>query len=242
MADPTSPDDGARRVLVVSAHPDDIEFGCAGTIAKWVAEGGEVAYVIATSGERGSQDAADDPAEFGALRRAEAEKAAAVVGVADVTWLGFEDGTCDERDQSLLEAIARQFRRVRPHVVVTMVPDLLPGGGPFINHPDHRAVATATLDVCLAAGTTGGWFRHLQLDEGLPSWKGVEEIRLFGPGLTEHLEDVSDHIEAKLDALAAHDSQVGPEVLDRVRRWLASNGELAGCDYAEGARILTTRR
>lgn len=236
-------DDGTvpERVLAVSAHPDDLEFGCAGTIAKWVAGGAEVTYVIATSGERGSQDANDDPDEFGALRRAEAEAAAARVGVTDVVWLGLEDGTL-EHGQDLLEAISRQFRRVRPEVVVTMIPELLPPGGMFINHSDHRAMSMATLDTCLAAGTTGGWFRHLALEEGLAPWKGLVEVRLFGPGVDEHFEDVTDHLEDKLEALGCHASQVDETTLDRIRAWLVANGEKAGVGAAEGQRIIRMRR
>ncbi len=236
-----APSDGlARRLLVVSAHPDDIEFGCAGTVAKLASQGWDVTYAIATSGESGSQDANDDPDEFGALRRSEALAAAAATGVEDVRFLGFVDGTVAPGAE-LLEALARVFRQVRPHRVMTMRTEQLPGG-PVINHPDHRAVGTAMLDVCLAAGTTGGWFRHLQLDEGLPSWKGLEEIWLFGPGEAEHVEDISATIEVKLAALACHDSQLSEDTLAWVRRRFAEIGKRRGHAHGEGFRIIPMKR
>ncbi|MFT5223162.1 MAG: LmbE family N-acetylglucosaminyl deacetylase [Glaciecola sp.] len=231
---------GPRRLLVISAHPDDIEFGVAGTVAKHVGDGWEVTYAIATSGEAGSQDAADDPAEFGALRRTEALAAATAAGVSDVRFLGLVDGTLTAGPQ-LQEVLARVFRQVRPHRVFTMRSEQLPGG-PFINHPDHRAVGIASLDVCLAAGTTGGWFRHLQLQEGLPSWKHLEDIWIYGPGDAEHVEDISGTIEQKMAALACHASQVTGATLTWVRTRFAELGASAGYDFGESFRILAMRR
>lgn len=232
------PDGERRRALAVSAHPDDIEFGIAATVAGLVEAGWEVTYAIATSGEAGSQDAADDPAEFGRLRREEAVAAARAVGVTDVRFLGFTDGEV-RHGSDLQEAIARVFRQVRPHRVFAMTPRIVTGGR--INHPDHRAVGEATLDVCLAAGTTGGWFRHLALEEGLPSWKGLEEVWLYGPGMAEHVEDVSATFERKLEALACHASQMGPDTLTWVGEHFARLGASAGHAHGEGFEVLRLR-
>lgn len=234
-------EDGARRALVVTAHPDDAEFGCAGSVAAWVDAGWEVAYVVATAGERGSQDPHQDLVAYAEDRRREARAAAAEVGVTDVTFLGFEDGTL-AHGEVLLKAIAREFRRSKPHRVVAMVPDLLPAPG-FINHTDHRTIGIATLDVCLAAGTTNGWYPELATDEGLPAWRGLEQVWQFGPGLTEHVEDVTATIDRKIAALRHHVSQIGErDIGPWVKQRLRPLGARAGGEYGEGFRIIDLRR
>ncbi len=230
--------DEPRRALAVAAHPDDIEFGCAATVAKLVDAGWQVTYAIATRGEAGSQDAADDPEAFGELRRAEALAAAEAVGVHDVRFLGFVDGEV-RHGPELQEAIARVFRQVRPHRVFAPTPAVLPGGR--INHPDHRAVGEATLDTCLAAGTTGGWFRHLALDEGLAPWKGLEDVWLFGPGMLEHVEDVGATFDRKIAALAAHASQLSEDTLDWVAERFGRLGAQHGFAHGEGFELVRMR-
>src|SRR5438874_16009 len=116
-----------RRCLVISAHPDDIEFGCAGTVAVLVDEGWDVRYVIVTSGQRGTQDVHAAPEEMARVREAEARAAAAVVGVADVTFLGYMDSDLLGADAiGLRRDLSRQFRRHQPHRMMTMHPALLP--------------------------------------------------------------------------------------------------------------------
>lgn len=232
--------EGQRRALVVSAHPDDIEFGCAGTIARWVKEGWDVRYVIATSGQKGVQDARQDPHEFGRLREAESIAAAGAVGVTDVVFLGFMDSELTY-EPTLLKAIAREFRRHRPHRLVTMDPAILPTEF-FVNHPDHRTVGTAALDVTITGGSTAAIFPELLLDEGLEPWSGLEDIWIMGPAGGDEVVDVSDVIERKLEALSSHLSQVPPETVEFMRTRLADRGAQHGYAYAESFRVITRRR
>jgi LmbE family N-acetylglucosaminyl deacetylase len=235
--------DERRRVLAVSAHPDDIEFGAGGTISRWVDEGWDVRYVIVTSGQRGVQDAAQDPAEFGRIREEESRAAAKVAGVTDVTFLGYMDTEVSYSPQ-LQRDIAREFRRHRPHRLLTMNPEHLPLGG-FVNHPDHRVVATAALDTTITGGTTAGIFPELLTEEGLPPWRELEEIWLMGPSGGDEVVDVTAYFERKLAALEAHGSQmaqVSGDLRELVSRRLEAVGARHGVRYAESFRVISRRR
>jgi LmbE family N-acetylglucosaminyl deacetylase len=230
-----------QRALVVSAHPDDIEFGCAGTVCRWVDEGWDARYVIVTSGQKGVQDAHQDPAEFGQLREREARRAAEICGVTDVTFLGCMDSEVTY-GPTLLKDLARQFRRHRPHRLVVMDPQSLPTDM-FVNHPDHRFVGQAALDMTLTGGTTAAIFPELVLEEGLEPWRELEETWIFGPGGGPTAVDITDTIERKLDALQAHVSQVGEwDVRRFMKERLAERGRPHGYDYAETFRVINYRR
>ena len=230
-----------RRALVISAHPDDIEFGCAGTMCRWVDEGWDVRYVIATSGQKGVQDARQDPEEFGRLREEESRRAAEICGVSDVTFLRWMDSEV-EYGQALLKDLSRQFRRHRPHRLITMDPQSLPTDM-FVNHPDHRFVAQAALDMTLTGGTTAAIFPELALEEGLEPWRELEETWIFGPAGGPTAVDITDTVERKLDALQAHVSQVGEwDVRRFMKERLAERGRPHGFDYAETFRVINHRR
>jgi len=231
-----------RRLLVVAAHPDDIEFGAAGTIARWTDEGWDARYVIVTSGQRGVQDPRQDPDEFGRLREDESRAAAKVCGVEDVTFLRYMDSEVTH-SQRLLKDLSRQFRRHRPHRLMTMQPDLLPASF-FINHPDHRTVATATLDIVMTGGTTAGIFPELMLEEGLPPWRELEDIWLMGPGEGAEVVDISATFERKIASLDAHASQMAQvegSLRERLAARLAAVGEPHGYAYAESFRVIDRR-
>jgi LmbE family N-acetylglucosaminyl deacetylase len=224
--------DEPLRVLVVTAHPDDIEFGCAGSVAKWVEEGAEVTFVLVTDGSTGTTDTELMGERLADVRREETLQAAKILGVENVIFLGYRDGYV-EHTLELRRDIAREFRKARPHRFVVMDPQSLPGGW-FVNHPDHRAVGQASLDITITAGTTPGHFPEL-LDEGLEPWRGMKEIYLQGPGGGEHAEDISTTLDRKIDALKAHASQVGEwEGLDAmIRGWMSANGKDHGLEAAE---------
>jgi LmbE family N-acetylglucosaminyl deacetylase len=230
-----------RRVLVVTAHPDDVDFGAAGTIARWTDEGWDVRYVVVTRGQKGAWDAHMEATEYGELREAEQRAAAAVVGVSDVTFLDFMDSEVfDSLD--LRRALSREFRRHRPHRLLAMDPQPLPTDR-FVNHPDHRAVGQCTLDVTMTGGTTASIFPEL-LDEGLPPWRGLEESWLMGPAAHPVPIDVSATIERKVAALRSHTSQIAdPDAMEkRVRARAEDQGRLHGMAYAETFRVLSYRR
>ncbi|MGH2759492.1 MAG: PIG-L deacetylase family protein [Actinomycetota bacterium] len=226
------------RVLVVSAHPDDIEFSCAGSVAVWVDEGAEVTYCIVTDGSTGTADRELVGERLAEIRRDESERAAKTVGVEDVIFLGYRDGYV-EPTLELRRDIARVFRRARPNRMVVMDPVPVPGGW-FVNHPDHRAVGQASLDVTVTAGTTPGHFPEL-LDEGLEPWKGLREIYVAGPGGGEFAVDITSTIDRKIAALQCHASQVGDWDVDSVvRAWTKEMGGRHGYEHAELFHVLGT--
>lgn len=226
------------RALIVAAHPDDIEFGCAGTVATWTDEGAEVTYCIVTDGSTGTQDRALMGEKLAAIRRAESKRAAQVVGVDHIEWLGYRDGYV-EYNLELRRDIARVFRRFKPHRFVVMDP--APTIEDFINHPDHRAVGQASLDATLTAGTTPGHFPEL-LEEGLDPWRGLRETWIMGPGKKAQLVDITATIDRKLEALLCHASQVGDDadpIGTWMRAWTAEIGESEGFEHAETFHVIS---
>ena len=233
--------DEARRALVVAAHPDDIEFGVAGAVATWIDAGWDVRYVIVTSGQKGVLDAAADPDEFGRKREAEAREAARITGVTDVTFLGHMDSQVTY-GPALLKDLARQFRIHRPHRLVGMDPQPLPTDR-FVNHPDHRQVGQAALDVIVTGGTTAAIFPELLIEEGLAPWRELEEAWIFGPAGGETVVDISTTFDRKIKALEAHRSQVGDwDVREFMAARLAERGAPHGYAYAEAFRVINLRR
>lgn len=189
--------DGISRVLCVVAHPDDMEYGMSAVVARWVAEGIDVAYLLLTSGEAGMQI---PPEQVGPLRAAEQRSACDVVGVRELTILDHPDGTLMP-GLDLRRDIARQIRRFRPDAVLTMTWELETSWG--LNQADHRAVGVATLDGCRDADNT--WvFPELATDEELPKW-GVQWLLVGGHSAPTHAVDISGEPLAKgVASLAAH--------------------------------------
>ena len=226
------------RVLAISAHPDDLEFGAAGTLAKWVDEGAELTICIVTDGSTGTQDRELMGERLAEIRRGEAEEAAKIIGATDLLWLGYPDGYV-EYTLELRRELARVFRKYRPHRFVVMDP-IPTVAGRFINHPDHRAVGQASLDVSMTAGTTPGHFSEL-LDEGLEPWRGLREVWIQGPGVKATAVDISATIDRKIAALHCHRSQIGdPEqVTAWVRSRTAEQGEPFGYEYAETFDVIS---
>lgn len=225
------------RALVVSAHSDDIEFGCAGTVATWTDQGAEVTYCIVTDGSTGTQDRSLMGEPLAKIRKEETERAAEIVGVKTIEWLDHRDGYV-EYTLDLRRDVARVFRKHRPHRFVVMDPT--PVIGAFVNHPDHRAAGQASLDVSMTAGTTPGHFPEL-LEEGLEPWRGLRELWIMGPGVKTHLADISATIDRKIEALMCHQSQVGDnaeEIAGFVRKYCAEAGAPAGFDFAEGFEVI----
>jgi LmbE family N-acetylglucosaminyl deacetylase len=187
------------------------------------------------------QDPRQDPEAFGRLREEEARAAAKVCGVDSVTFLGYMDTEVTYSPQ-LQRDIAREFRRHRPHRLLTMNPELLPTDF-FVNHPDHRTVATAALDITVTGGTTGAIFPELALEDGLPPWRDLEEVWLTGPAGGPVAVDVTKTFDRKIAALRAHASQIGDWDVGRfVGERLRAAGEPHGFAYAETFRVISFRR
>jgi LmbE family N-acetylglucosaminyl deacetylase len=222
-------------VLVVGAHPDDPEFGCGGSVARWVREGRRVTYVVMTRGDKGSHDPAMTAERLMAIREAEQRAAAAVLGVTDVRFLDCRDGeivpTLDVRRQ-----LVQIIREVKPGTVVTHDPTLvLPREG-FVNHPDHRATGTAVIDACFPAAELHLVFPE-QLVNGLKPHK-VTEILFWSTVEPTYFVDITDTFELKLRALAEHRSQISDlkRLEERMRERGRTLGQANNMHYAEGFR------
>jgi len=229
---------GYRRALVVAAHPDDIEWGMSGTVARLTAAGKTVTYALATRGEAGSEDAALTTEQVGQLRETEEIAAAREVGVSTVEFLGFTDSQVYYGPE-LRRAIARVIRRHQPEVVITASYDATwPGGG--LNHADHRHVGQASVDAILDASLRSA-FPEL-LAEGLQAWRGCKLLLVSGVGDPDAWVDISPVIDRAVASLAAHRSYLAELKLDagEVARGRSSQiGQEHGVAYAETFRIHT---
>lgn len=224
-----------RRVLVIMAHPDDAEFGCAGSVARWVEAGAEVIYCIVTDGAAGSNDPEIDLEALAQQRQAEQRAAAEKVGVKEVHFLGYPDGSL----QPTLEVrrdLTRIIRQVRPDRVVCQDPTTVFVNGSYINHPDHRAAGEAAIYAVFPSAVTRPVFPEL-LQEGLEPHQ-VAELYLDLTLEPTVYVDITATIDRKVEALLCHKSQVGPEVEQWIREWNAETGKKAGCAYAEAFRVI----
>ncbi|MCV7225269.1 PIG-L deacetylase family protein [Mycolicibacterium komossense] len=226
------------RALVIAAHPDDAEFSFGGTVARLVDAGTEVTYVVVTDGAQGGDDPRQPVGELVAIRRAEQCDAAKLLGVTDVTFLGFADGSVAD-SPALRLALTREIRRTRPDVVLTHQPMRslqFPVGA---SHPDHLAVGEAALNAVYPFARNPRAFPEL-LAEGL-SAHPVSEVWMPGYEYTDFLVNVDDTAERKVMAILAHRSQFGgagdprSEIQWVVDRMTAYGAQL-GCSYAEGLK------
>jgi LmbE family N-acetylglucosaminyl deacetylase len=229
------------RVLVVAAHPDDIEFGAAGTVARWVTEGAEVRYLVVTRGDKGSDDPDADVAALVRLREAEQRAAADEIGVAGVDFLDEPDGQV-EPSLALRERITYAVRALRPEVVMTHDPTVLFVNNEWVNHPDHRAVGLVTVDAVFPTARDPLNFRG-HLDAGVEPWK-VAELFLWSTNEANQLVDIGTTLDRKIAALSRHASQFRD--FDEVGRWVRRRseelGDRAGYRAAEGFRRVTLAR
>ena len=240
--------DTPARALAIGAHPDDIEFGCGGTLAKWAAKGCEIAHVVCTDGSKGTWDKDQDPAELVALRRAEQRAAAGVLGGrGDVTFLGWPDG---ELVAGLRERfqVAAAIRRFRPDVVLAHDP-----WKRYRLHPDHRNAGFLATDGIVAARDPL-FFPELANAPHRPS-----TLLLWEADEPDHLEDIADSLETKLDAVLEHTSQLRSTMRindridrstpseelrafeERLRKRHADLGEAHGLGYAEAFKRIDER-
>ena len=229
------------RVMVIAPHPDDAEIGCAGTIAKWIAESRKVIYVVCTNGDKGSNDPEMTSGRLARLREREQRQAAKLLGVAKVIFLDHPDGGLEDTPAFRGELV-REIRRWRPEVVMSADP-YYPYKG-FVPHRDHRIAGMATLDAVYPYARDHLHYQE-QLAEGLSTHK-VMEVYLWGSGEPDTFIDISETFDIKLRALRCHTSQVGSmpqkEFEKRVRQMAARMGEKASLPLAEAFRRIELRR
>jgi LmbE family N-acetylglucosaminyl deacetylase len=220
-----------RRVLVITAHPDDVDFGAAGTVAAWTDVGLDVTYCVVTDGDAGGSDPSVSRADMAVLRRAEQTAAAKCVGVDDVRFLGYPDGRV-EATIGLRRDLARVIRQVRPDRVLCQSPERNYARIPA-SHPDHRAVGAAALDAVYPDARNQFAFPELLDGEGLEPWT-VREVWVMAGPQPERFVDVTETFSRKVAALRAHESQTGhmDNLEEFLRGWLSRSAQLGG--LAEG--------
>jgi LmbE family N-acetylglucosaminyl deacetylase len=220
MLDPDKSPDGwefPQSILVVLAHPDDPEFFCGATTARWVRVGHYVSYCIITCGDKGSKDLSIESDVLCSIRQEEQRAAAKVLGVDEVKFLNYPDGYLFP-DINLRRDITRVIRTTRPDVLVTCDPQTLFTSSGGLNHPDHRAAGQATLDAVFPAARDHLNFPELWKLEGLEPHV-VREVWVCGTLVPDVTLDVTETWEIKIQALYEHKSQIGgPEKLaERMR-------------------------
>jgi LmbE family N-acetylglucosaminyl deacetylase len=216
------------RVLVVTAHPDDVDFAAGATVATWTQAGIEVAYCICSSGEAGGFD--DTPrAEMGPLREAEQRAAAKELGVSDIAFLGYPDGRLIPSLELRCD-ISREIRRVRPDRVLAPSPEIW-WRRLGASHPDHRAAGEAALAAVYPDARNPFAHPELLAEEGLEPWAVRELWLMSAPDeRVNHIVDVTDAVERKIAALRAHVSQTGhmTGLEDRIRSWAGMHARRFG--------------
>lgn len=219
--------------LVIAAHPDDIEFGCAGTVAKWTRLGVRVTYVLVTSGNGGTHDPAYTRETIAVLREQEQRAAAALCGVTEVEFLRYNDGEVMPTLE-LRKDLVRMVRKHKPEIVIGMDPTRVFVGDGYINHPDHRAVATATMDAVAPVAAM-----PLMYPELGPAHR-VREVWVQFSLEADTWIDISDTLETKMEALRQHKSQVDEETVQGIRSWAMGDGK--GLVPAESFKVMKLER
>jgi LmbE family N-acetylglucosaminyl deacetylase len=230
------------RVLVITAHPDDVDFGAAGTIAQWTEAGFTVSYCIVTNGEAGGSDPSVTRTEMAAIRQSEQTAAAKQVGVSDLHFLGYPDGRV-EATIGLRRDLARVIRLLRPDRVVCPSPERN-YARTGASHPDHRAVGAAALDAVYPDSRNPFAFPELLAEEKLEPWT-VREVWISGSPTPTTYVDITDTFPRKVAALRSHVSQISdPDELEEfLRGWLsraAAQGGLPDGRLAEAFQVLQT--
>jgi LmbE family N-acetylglucosaminyl deacetylase len=221
--------------LVLFAHPDDAEYMCGGTIARWAREGCEVHYVVITDGSAGSNEPGETRAGLRVVREREQRDAADVLGVSSVTFLGEVDGMLEVTLETRRK-VCREVRRLRPEVLVAPDPSRLWSGEGYINHWDHKQAGVLALTAVMPDAPSRPMFPEL-LDEGLQPYE-VPNLWLSS-NVHEVYVDITDTMDTKLAALAAHVSQHGeasaPWVRERAQQLAEESGKRY--EYAEAFKV-----
>ena len=225
-----------KSAMAIMAHPDDIEFSCAGTLALWALAGAQVVYVLCTSGDVGIDQPGMTRQKAAEIREAESLAAARIAGAHQVVFLREPDGLL-QPTLDLRKKLVREIRRHQPEVVITGDPTIVWAGEDYINHPDHRAAAQAALDATFPAAGQPNLYDELEL-EGLQAHKVRKVyVTVWGPG--DVFVDISPTIETKIEALRAHQSQMrdwdpGP----MIKEWAADTAKDKEMTYAESYRVV----
>jgi LmbE family N-acetylglucosaminyl deacetylase len=227
-----------KTAMFIFAHPDDIEFGVAGTAAKWARAGSQVIYVVITDGNVGSHEEGMTAERLAEIRRAEQTAAGQVAG-AECVFLGYHDGFL-QPTLELRKDLVRLIRQHRPDAVVCGDPTAFFPSEEYINHPDHRAAAQAALGAVFPAAEMTLLYPDLAA-EGLVGHK-VDYVFVHFGERVNHYVDITETVDLKIEALQKHVSQLGEwNPADMIRQWAAETGKKVGFAYAEGFYRITLR-
>lgn len=224
--------------MAIVAHPDDIEFSCAGALARWAKAGARISYVLCTSGDVGIDEEGMTRARATEIREAEAHEAARIAGATEIIFLREPDGML-QATLDLRKKLVREIRRFRPEVIIAGDPTIVWAGADYINHPDHRAAATAALDATFPAAGQPNLFEDLQ-EEGLSAHKPRKVYVTIWDNNADVFVNIDETIDTKIEALRAHKSQMkewdpGPSI----REWAANSAKGKEMTYAEAYRVVT---
>jgi LmbE family N-acetylglucosaminyl deacetylase len=225
--------------MAITAHPDDIEFSCAGTLARWAQAGARISYVLCTSGDVGIAADGMTRQQATEIREEEARAAAEIAGANEIIFLREPDGML-EATLDLRRRLVREIRRFRPEVLIAGDPTIVWSGSDYINHPDHRAAATAALDAAFPAAGQPNLFEEIEQKEGFKAHKVRKVFANIWTGAADIYVNIESTIEVKIAALKAHKSQMGEwDPSDSVRQWAAENAKGKEMQYAEAFRVVT---
>lgn len=223
--------------MAIVAHPDDIEFSCSGTLARWARAGVRVSYVLCTSGDVGIDRPGMTRATATEIREAEQREAARIAGASEVIFLREPDGML-QATMELRKRLVREIRRFKPEVVMCGDPTIVWAGNDYINHPDHRAAATAALDATFPAAGQPNLFEELA-EEGLSAHK-PRKVYVTSWESSDTYVCIDETIDIKIEALRAHKSQMQEWDPDKsIREWAAERAQGKEMAYAEGFRVVT---
>lgn len=218
-----------KRAMAIFAHPDDVDFGCSGTLSLWADQGVHISYCLLTSGQKGTHDPNMTPDRLATIRQREQQSAGKVVGAREFVFLGHQDGEL-ERSRELTGEVCRVIREYKPELIITQDP-----WREYQMHPDHRVAGWSALDALIAA--RDHLFYPDQLRDGLAHHR-ARRVMLFGTAEPNVWFDISTTISRKIRAITSHRSQVGdPKGLaERMRAFAATTGRAWGLEYGEGFR------
>lgn len=232
-------DETPQRVLVITPHPDDADFWCSGTIAKWIGDGATVRYVLCTDGGKGTTDPNISSTELSKIREQEQADAAESLGVQELVLLHHPDGFLEDDDEFRKELV-RQIRQVQPDVV--LCPE--PYRKNLAWHRDHRITGQVTLDAVFPCARDHLHFVELWRDEGLEPHK-TGTILFWGTEQADTIIDISDSMDAKFKAVSAHQSQMDGRTAKEIEEFIKERAQVSeggsGKEYVEAFRKITFR-
>ena len=244
MENITSEIQSIKSGMVVTAHPDDAEYGCSGTVAKLSNSGAEMVYVLCTDGSKGTEDKNLSPTELAGIRKNEQLNAGKVLGLKDVAFLGYPDAYLTP-SLDVRKDIARQIRIHKPEILICQYPLRNLDGSWGFGHPDHIAAGEAAMAAVFPTARDHKTFPELYDEEKLEPHK-VEEVWIMGHPDPDIIIDITDTMDQSIDALYSHVSQMGgrtkAEVKERIGEWRKNRGREEGMTYADTFKRISLRR